>query len=292
MRIFSFVFIFIIFISAGVTAVSAQAEAPKWNPSAAQVKIQQNPFLKQLIDNGVALHSIGNEQGFDGWVLTKDGQVQILYSRPDSDALLTGMLIGAGGENLTALQLARYEAISGNSMSDEVAAGDQAAILLREKKPSDILFVDASNLDWLGYGANENKDAFIYVFVNMASEESRAYFERLLTIYAKDNLVQVRAVPYSTNTEQRADIIKIYSHPTPAKALLEVMSGNNAGIAEIVSVDTMTVRADKTKTYLDRIGLPEDGSPLTLYRGADSTVKIVRGMPTDLQAIILDATVK
>ncbi len=295
MRIFTLFFVFTIFISATVfaqTESSSPAAAPQWNPSAAQEAIQKNPFLKQLIDNGVVLHSIGNEQGFDGWVLTKDGQVQILYSRPDSDALLTGMLIGPAGENLTALQLARYEAVSGNSLSNDIMKGERAIEELRQRKPSEILFMEASQLDWLGYGASDNKDAFLYVFVNPESPQSRAYFDRLLSVYAKENLIQVRTVPYYTSDTGRATIIKTYSHPTPAKAFLTVMSGDEGVLNDVVPVVSMVTRLNKTTAYLKKLGIPKEGDSLTLYRDADSGIKLVRGTPSDLQTVILEATVQ
>lgn len=286
-----FIFLLLGFLSVGF---SAQAEdgmnvlKKQWKPNETQAIIQKNPFLKQLLENGVELIPIGQEQGFDGWVTTKDGQVQIFYTVPGKDAVLNGTLIGPNGENLTALQIARYEAISGNNLVEKI---DRAALRRQlEARPGEILLGELSQSTWFGYGDPNSGLPHIYVYLTTGCGECYDYFNQLLSDYVQAGLLEVRVVLSYTNDQEKQTAARILSDETPARLFLQMAVTKDTvldGTAAQQGVDAV----EANREIIQRHNMANN-YPVTFYKSGAGEPKIVVGAPQDVHAMVFDVTVE
>lgn len=293
-----------LFLSA--TSVQAQESAKKiddaelniidkeWKPNQSSEAIKKNAFLKTLLDGGVELVPLGNEAGFDGWLAHKDDEVQIFYTIPGSEAVLTGSLISKDGENLTAFQLTRYETISGNALAKKVEAARKAKDSLPE---SEKFYREVETALWFGYGGTEEgstkvKDIpYMYVFMTPECKDCKTYLNDLVEKYAKNNVLQVRSIPVSANDKQKETVKKAISQTEAAKSWMFTVMGisdaqfekteASAGSAAFVEGNNEILAKRKLSTY-----------PLTVYKNTKGEVKIIKGIPKNLDDVAVDLTVK
>ncbi len=64
-----------------------------------------NPVLANIGKLGARLYYLGNRTGLEGWLIVKDGQIQIAYALPNAKQALIGALFGPDGQNITADQI-------------------------------------------------------------------------------------------------------------------------------------------------------------------------------------------
>lgn len=267
----------------------------EWKPNESSEAIQKNEFLKKLKENGVQIIPLGNEEGFDGWLAHKDEEVQIFYTVPHSNAVLTGTMISQSGENLTAFQLIRYEAISGNEISKKV----EEAIKAKEALPeSEKFYAEVEKSLWLGYGGVDTKGPkatknppYLYVFMTPDCNGCKSYFESLVDKYAKNSLIEVRAIPVFVNDKQKELLKKIISQDEAAMHfMLALLGASETQFEDMKASSRAESFLQANNDLLSSRKL--DTYPLTVYRSAKGEVKIIKGVPKNVDDVAADLTIK
>ncbi|MBK66696.1 MAG: hypothetical protein CMP22_01025 [Rickettsiales bacterium] len=273
--------------------LSSVAVAQEWNPNLVEEKLADNPFFKKLIDKGVKLVPLGSEYGFDAWLMQYNDQIQIFYTVEGTNSAVSGFLIGENGENLTALQIAKYQALSGNDLSDILNKSSKTMFSpdLMAMTPSERFYKDASEAKWLSFGSNtpyDDENTF-YIFMDPTQPQSIDYFEHLMKRQKEGlgNPFTAKIIPIARTPESLDYLEKIYKHPKSAEMFYRTLvedfplEGNFVTSADL----SLSVKAVLAQNYdvLKKRNLEK--LPLTLFKDKDGQIKLVSGMPKDLNEL-------
>lgn len=64
-----------------------------------------NPVLAGVMKLGTKVYYLGIRGGLDGWLIEKNGQIQIAYAVPGGQDIVLGALFGPNGENVSSAQV-------------------------------------------------------------------------------------------------------------------------------------------------------------------------------------------
>lgn len=264
-----------------------------WKPNQSAEIIQQNGLLKRLLSQGVQLAPIGQELGYDGWLTYKDDQIQVFYTVPGLEGVLSGVLIGPEGENITAFQLARYEATSGNTVTDKIRQGFEKALDEKQQTmPGRLMLKEATQAVWIGYGGDQTQAdkpvPILYVFMSPACDGCSDYLDQMVQNYAQKNLLQLRIVPVYHSPKEKKLVEQILASDSPGKAWLDWMLDGKAPPPLTIS-PALRESIESNQAILSSRNL--DKTPLTLYQSGTRLVKIIQGVPKDIQSVVFDLTV-
>lgn len=267
----------------------AQTEdtTPKWQPNRSANAIRSNPFLMNLIDQGVRIIPLGHEGGFDGWLTMKDGRIQTFYTQPDNDVVLSGLMIAGDGRNLTAQQIMRYQAISGNQISLQETTPDGGGTVAGET-PAQRFWREAGTATWFSYGGQDAP--ILYLFTTPDCAGCKDYFSILAEQYARENIVQIRVIMVGNSDESNASAAQILSLSNPSESWYGYALGL---ITHFDNEASLVARANlaNNRGLLQSRKL-DTKMPLTLYRTPKGVHKIVQGLPENIQDLIVDLTIE
>ena len=74
-------------------------------PEAAQPNPVDNPMLNQFLKAGAKVYYLGMHSGLYGWFLTKDSEIQFVYTIPGGSSALIGILFDGDGNDITSQQI-------------------------------------------------------------------------------------------------------------------------------------------------------------------------------------------
>ena len=260
-----------------------------WVPNKAQEIMRQNPFLKRLLDRGIKLISLGNEFGFDSWLMTSGGQLQTFYTVPGQNIVLSGFLIGPNGENITAQQLGRYESLNDNAVQKELEADIQRKKELEAMSPADKLDYLVKETRGFTFSGNENKP-FVYVFMTPDCRRCLPYYSALKEQFFDKGLINVQFVPVYTNEEQRKLFLSLFALDDPKAELFSFLEDPKIGDISFSSLNYNNTLSQNT-AVLKNYKL-EAGVPVTFYKNEEGRLQIVQDVPLDLSKIMNDMGVK
>jgi protein-disulfide isomerase len=254
------------------------------------------PPLLELEKSGAMVKYLGKEQGLDGWMTVKGGQIEYMYSTPDQQGLILGVMFDAKGDSVTARQLKyAYEndpdiavAVGGNPTLDKQGqrqAAEQAQTPNSGKPKSEQLWdrLAASHNFTIGKPGTPSA----YVFIDPQCPHCKDFLRSVRDRkYLETHSFKV--IPLSiTNMLSVQMAAALLESKTPEAQLWGAVDGNKDAIpvsGDPEKTDTAKVR-DNLQIMLD---YKLDVTPLIIYRGADGKVKLVKGGPTDLPAMIAD----
>lgn len=287
--------LFIFFLCSIVFVIAPNSHAQEtWQPNKVQEKLSSNPFIKGLLDRGVQLTPLGQEQGFDGWLMSYKGQVQIFYTVEGSNAVLSGFLIGEQGENLTALQIAKYQAISGNDIAEVLKKNSKTLFSTPTASltPAEIFYKEASEAKWLSFGSRtdggENK--VFYVFMDPQDDASLSYFKALMKKQRDDKSedFMVRVIPLAHSPESLAYLENIYRSKNSAELFYRTLIENKPLKDDLeedaqASLEIKNILANSADILRKR---DAEKLPLTLFKDGAGQIKLIAGQPKDLDALV------
>lgn len=110
--------------AAAAPALPSGAPLVAGGPDAASV-----PMMQVLTARGASAHFIGKVHGLDGWIVVYNGQIQTLYTSPDGQAMVMGLMTAADGTPVTMQQLSALEqaGVPLASLADPAASPTNAA---------------------------------------------------------------------------------------------------------------------------------------------------------------------
>ncbi len=252
----------------------------------AQDAIPQPPApIQALVDDGAQIRYLGKEHGLDSWLTIKNGQEQYFYVLPDGQAFLMGIMFDSNGKIVTVDQV-RSLREKGDSVLDSLASPDPApkqADSFEFKSPSEQLFFDIENSNWLPFG--QPGAPIMYSFIDPQCQHCHAFFNDVRKAgYIENGKVQLRMIPIGFRAETQAQAAYLLAAPNPQEKWFQHLDGNEKALPANNEINSQGVQKNLALMQAWKF----DATPLIVYRAKDGTIKIVRGRPKDLTALIDD----
>lgn len=246
--------------------------------------------LQVLRESGAEIYPLGEVHGLFGWLATKDGKIQVLYSTKDNKGVVNGILFGPNGENETARQLAEIRErgleIVLNQPPGSVAP---QAVTPSEAAPSgggsgEQIFSEAEESNWFAVGS-EDAPPF-YVMIDPRCPFCKQYWD-LVKPFVDSGRVQARIIMvYTLGSVSRRHGAHILAADDPAAAWAEYTTVEDKDTLNIGPGDPeIREKVFRNTRFMERWQIM--GPPFTIYRDAtDGQVKILSGVPEDIDTLI------
>lgn len=251
--------------------------------------------IAQLKDEGAQMKYLGRDLGFDGWIAVKDGQEQYFYVTPDGSAFFLGVLFNKNGRAITYDQMKRLQGKKDPVFDDLMNAPSQKSSVAMADMPTPAAAPTASgaSLSEQLMGDVVGGSAFImglanapvvYMFVDPLCPHCKEMLKTLKPAVdagkLRINVLMVGAL----HPESRPLAVGVLGAPDPSAALVSLMNGDIRAVKP--GADAPDPRLDRNLSILQKWKF--DGTPVTVYRGRDGTVKLVQGAVAKPEAILND----
>jgi len=253
-----------------------------------------NPMLARYAKEGITLYYLGSHSGLDGWLLLKDGQVQIVYTTADKQSILVGVLYDTNGDAIT-----EGEVKALNRTHPEIDAALQQNIIQIQQNtlmpmagpptgstaslpPGEKLVQELQEASFVDLG--DPKAPQLFMVIDPNCPHCQATWKALRDIVFKKNL-QVHLIPVGRNDEDERAAAVLLKSVDPLNAWDKYVSGDRSQLAG--NADAMILATVKTNhTLIDRWNINE--TPYIVYRGKDKKVKIIAGEPQNIDVLLGD----
>lgn len=263
--------------------------------------------LENLGKSGAEIRYLGNEGGLDGWVTIKDGQEQYFYVTPDGQSIVLGVLFNNKGDIVTMRQVNELrkkepglDKIAGSQLPEAQnavppvqavpASPNAPATEVKTAPPAPVsksqLFYQAvENASWISLG---RKDApVVYSFIDPQCPHCHDMIQdvRKSGALEKGDL-QLRLIPVGlmneTSLKQAANLI---AAPNASDVLYKHLDGDKNVLVNLdANPNTQSIQRNMILMQDWKI----DVTPFSLYKNKKGEIKILRGRPGDLKAVLKD----
>jgi protein-disulfide isomerase len=268
--------------------------------------------LRTFISQGADINYLGRKFGLDGWLVSKGNNIQVVYTTLDGQGTLVGLLYGPNGDVVTGEQLIQAKAhglnlpnttLDFNNMQNATnIAGAVAGASADSNSPVSNPFAPAGSTAPAGESPSERiwkempsstyltfgsaKAPVVYVFMDPHCHYCHDYFLSLQSNFLPQNNIQLRVVPVGIlGPDSEKDAEKILNAKDPASAWQKSENGDTSAFAQEGSPEA----AAKLQQNLKLMGEWNiKGTPGTIYRGKDGKLKLVYGLPENIQQIVSD----
>jgi thiol:disulfide interchange protein DsbG len=242
--------------------------------------------IKELANQGAQVRYLGKDYGLDSWITIKNGQEQYFYVLPDKSAFLMGVLFDAKGKLVTVQQVKRLQS-QGDTLLDSLASSDTTAgkdtkASEQFKSPAEKLFDDIQNSNWVPFG--ELGAPVMYAFIDPQCPHCHDFINDLHKDYLDKGRVQLRMIPIGFKDETIAQAAFLLATPNPQERWWKHMGGDATALPAKTEINQQGVQRNLAIMHSWKF----DVTPLIVYRAKDNSIKIVRGKPKDLPALIGD----
>ncbi len=249
--------------------------------------------LQPLAAKGAQLRYLGTENGMDGWIAIYQGQEQYYYITPDKKAFVTGLMYGNDGRSVTIDQVRQLQSKSGGVLDllAESAPGTATATAppltsvtdkMKVQSPSERMFADIEKSNWLTMGANGAP--VIYSFIDPQCPHCHDFLKSLKKDYIDQGLVQVRLIPVGFQPGSLSQAAILLAAPNGAELFQRYLDGDKDALPAKNDISTQAVQQNMALMQSWKFNV----TPLTVYRGRDGKVKILRGKAKDIRNLIGD----
>lgn len=243
--------------------------------------------IRNLVSEGAQARYLGRDYGFDAWITIKNGQEQYFYVLPDQSAFVMGLLFNPKGDLVTVDQVQRLRG-EGDDLLDALASEDLALNNPEDNlpdldSPSERLYFDIENSNWVPLG--QLGAPVLYGFIDPQCGHCHAFINDL----REDELlqkgrVQFRMIPVGFREETVAQAAFLMATPNPEERFLRHLDGDEEALPAKKEISDQGVQRNLAIMQSWKF----DATPMMVYRGRDGSVKIVRGRPKDIPALISD----
>jgi thiol:disulfide interchange protein DsbG len=290
-----------------VLAAPAMAAATKIAPAAtsATPNAAENPVLANMIKAGAKLYYMGTRSNLDGWLIVKDGGMQIVYSAADKKNVIIGAMFDENGEDVTSAQVKKLMD-SNKDLSAMMlgAAQEQQAInqvgtpaagtpVTSSTMPSvtvspgERLYQELSAATGVTLGTATPK---LLMIMDPNCPHCQATWRNLRDAVFKKTL-QVRLIPIAAADSDNERAAGQLLHAADPLNAWDKYVGADKGQGDKTQLagtpDQTTITALRANhTLIDNWHI--DQTPYLVYRGKDGKVKIVVGEPDKVSSILSD----
>ncbi|MCC7305826.1 MAG: thioredoxin fold domain-containing protein [Alphaproteobacteria bacterium] len=244
--------------------------------------------IKELVNQGAQARYMGRDFGLDAWITIKNGQEQYFYVMPDQQAFLMGVLFNNKGKLVTIDQVRRLRE-QGDTLLDSIDDGFTDATPKTDQKispefsaPSDRLFYDVQNSNWIPLGQLGAPVA--YAFVDPQCPHCHDFLNDLRKDYIDKGLVQLRIIPVGFKEESIAQAAYLLAAPSPQERWWKHMDGDKEALPAKAEINQQGVQRNLAIMQSWKF----DVTPLIVYRDKQEKIKIVKGRPKDIPALVSD----
>lgn len=243
--------------------------------------------IRNLVSEGAQARYLGRDYGFDSWITIKAGQEQYFYVLPDQSAFVMGLLFNPKGDLVTMEQVQRLRA-KGDETLDALAADDfgldrRVDNLPDLNSPSERLYYDIENSNWVPLGTTGAP--VMYAFIDPQCGHCHAFVDDLRSRdMLKGGKVQVRLIPVGFREETIAQAAYLLATPDPQGRFLRHLDGDEEALPAKSEISDQGVQRNLAVMQSWKF----DATPMIVYRGKDGSVKLVRGRPKDIDALVAD----
>ena len=242
--------------------------------------------IQTLVDQGAQIRYLGNEYGMNAWITIKNGQEQYFYVKPDGSAFVMGLMFDKTGELVTIDQVSRLRGEDGNEILDALASDVSSVNMAQSvafKSPSERLFHDIENSNWVPMGVATAP--VLYVFIDPQCPHCHSFIEDLRKRNILENgYAQLRVIPVGFKDETRAQAAFLLATPNPMEKWYRHMDGDESALPAKSEINQQGVQRNISILQNWELSV----TPIIFYRAQDGSVKIVRGRPKDVDALVAD----
>ena len=249
--------------------------------------------LKVLAERGAQSRYLGTKHGMQGWVTIFKGQEQYYYVTPDGQGFVMGLLFDKDGAMATVNQVRDLQQASGDALDilaidkkeDKLDLAEAKKIADKEfeyKSPAERMFADIENSNWISFG--KEGAPVIYSIMDPQCSHCHAFMNDLRGGYIEKGLVQIRVIPVGFRQETLAQAAVLLASSDPKERWYKHLDGDTTALPVDDKTDTQGVQKNLSLMQAWKF----DVTPMTVYRGKDGKVKIVRGRAGDINKILAD----
>lgn len=263
-------------------------------PALPQTATPQMPApIQALADEGAQMRYMGRNHGLDGWLSIKNGQEQYFYVPPGGTGFVMGILFDNAGKVVTIDQIQTLTNSDDTLLTALSPRPDLKAPTPDNKptpsfqSPAERLFHETERTNWVPLGP-ANAPA-VYAIIDPQCPHCHALISQLKSQdHFKSANLQLRVIPVGFTHESEAQSAFLIASPDPETSLLNHLSGDEEALP--VRADISLQGVQRNVAYMQSWAF--DVTPLLIYRNASNTIKIVRGHPKDINAILADLPAK
>ncbi len=306
---------FCVFVLAGAAYAQTPTLAPpSFDRSVTPPDINAVPILSNIVKSGAKLYYLGERSGLYGWLIVKDGQIQMIYVTADKKTALIGGMFTSEGENVTGPQIVTLAETSkevadiistpAKQQEDISRAGSTpggiasvpggnpitgggnnvAAVPTVSLSPGERLMQDLQAAAGVTLGRNESAE--IIMVLSPSCPHCKTTW-RELRESVMGNRLQVRLVPVtndpkSDETRAGAQLLKVAN---PLDVWDRYANGDKnalAGEPEQIRIQAVLLNNQLIEKWNIR------STPYLVYRAKDGRIKIVQGKPERMAAVLSD----
>lgn len=260
--------------------------------ASAQDKLPEVPeALQILVERGAQARYLGKKHGMEGWITIFQGQEQYYYVTPDGEGFLMGLLFDKDGTMATMQQVRDLQ-----SQSDEVLdflavdkTDENITQAIREtnevfeyKTPAERMFADIENSNWIKFGADDAP--VIYAFMDPQCPHCHDYMGDLRNDYIEKGLIQFRMIPVGFREETLAQAAFLLAAPNAKERWYAHLDGDTTALPAKTTTSTQAIQRNLALMQAWKFNV----TPVTVYRGKDGKIKIVRGRAQNITDILAD----
>ncbi len=261
---------------------------PLWAQNQGSTILPELPEpIQNLVNEGAQVRFLGKDAGVEGWIAIKNGQEQYFYVLPNNNGFISGILFDEKGKAITIKQVSRLRAQSGGELLDMLAADKRPAKSTSKearyefKTPAEQLFWDVENSNWIPIGRAGTP--VFYSFIDPQCPHCHETMRELRS-YIEEGRVQVRVIPIGLRDETSAQAAFLLAAPAPEQIWWRYMDGDKDALPAKREINQQGVQRNLSIMQAWKL----DATPFIIYRGKDEKVKMIRGKPKDIEALIKD----
>ncbi len=246
--------------------------------------------IQDLVDKGAQIRYMGRDHGLDAWITIQRGQEQYFYVQPDGSSFVMGLLFNNKGKLITTDQVKRLQD-QGDTLLDTLASDttgfetsnkNDTSEHFNFKSPAERLFSDVENSNWVPLGQPGAPVA--YSFVDPQCPHCHAMIKELKDEILKKGRLQLRIIPVGFRNETKAQSAFLMATPNPQERWFAYLEGDNSALPAKSELNQQGVERNLAIMQSWKFNV----TPMTIYRGKDESVKILRGRPKDVEAFLSD----
>lgn len=245
--------------------------------------------IQNLAAEGAQIRYLGREHGFDAWLTVKNGQEQYFYVPPGGSGFVMGLLFDNDGRVVTVEQVKKLRE-QGDTLLDSLteidgiaASAPQGDTRFDFQTPSERLFHDFEESNWVSLGYKTAPP--IYAIIDPQCPHCHAMVNDMQAAGHFDRGdIQMRIVPVGFSAASKAQAAFLMASPDPQERFFRHLAGDEDALPIKNGINEQGVERNLALMQAWKF----DVTPMLIYRSKDGSVKIVRGKPKDIPALLAD----
>lgn len=256
------------------------------------------PTLAKFRQAGADLVWLGRKLGMDGWLVRDAHELKTVYTTPDGQGVVLGLLFDEAGKAQTQRQLieafdqglitrdtltaaGRWASLGKDDLSSAAAATPDGQLAQPGLSPGDRLLAALDGTSYLTLG---NGPVVVYSFVDPTCPHCKKFWAQIAPEVAAGH-IQARLIPIYNKDGNRELAAALLAAPDPLKSWTELVTQGPASLTQPSTPSTLRA-VDENLALHRKWQLP--GTPYSVYRAQGGKVRIIAGELNDTAPFLAD----